>query len=157
MKVSLIAIAKTEEAYLQEGIGIYLKRLGRYLDMKLVEIPALKNAKSLTEKEQKNREGDLILKQLGAGDMLILLDEKGKEYDSPGLAKFVQQQMNQSVKNLVFVIGGPYGFSEEVYARAQQKMALSKLTFSHQMVRLFFVEQLYRAMTILKGEPYHHS
>ncbi|HEY6161403.1 MAG TPA: 23S rRNA (pseudouridine(1915)-N(3))-methyltransferase RlmH [Bacteroidia bacterium] len=157
MKVNLLVIAKTEEAWLREGIAVYLKRLERYLDVKLEELPALKNAKNMSEEQQKQKEGESIMAQLEPADKVILLDERGKEYDSKALASFMQQQMNQSVKRLVFVVGGPYGFSEELKLRANGKLSLSKMTFSHQMVRLFFTEQLYRAMTILKGEPYHHS
>jgi 23S rRNA (pseudouridine1915-N3)-methyltransferase len=157
MKVMLLAMGRTEERYLQEGVAIYQSRLKHYLDLSIVELPALKNAAKLTEEIQRSKEGELLLKELSPADILVLLDERGKEFDSPGLAKFMQQQMNNSVRRLVFVVGGPFGFSEEVKKRANMKLSLSKLTFSHQMVRLFFTEQLYRAMTILKGERYHHS
>jgi 23S rRNA (pseudouridine1915-N3)-methyltransferase len=157
MKVILLVIGKTDEARLREGIDIYLKRLGRYLDVKMVELPSPKNVKSMSEEQQKQKEGESLIAQLEPGDKVILLDERGKEYDSPGFASFMQQQMNQSVRRLLFIVGGPYGFSGEMKKRAHGSISLSKMTFSHQMVRLFFAEQLYRAMTILKGEPYHHS
>ena len=157
MKLTLLTIGKTEEPYLQTGIAAYAKRLERYSAFVIKEIPALKNAKNLPEAQQKNKEGELILKEIAPGDLLYLLDEKGKEFDSVSFSKFLQQQMNTSVKHLVIAVGGPYGFSDEVYKRAAGKISLSKLTFSHQMVRLFIVEQLYRAFTILKNEPYHHS
>ena len=157
MKLTLLTIGKTEEPYLQTGIAAYAKRLERYSAFTIKEIPALKNIKNLPEAQQKNKEGEAILKELRTGEVLYLLDENGKEFDSVSLSKFLQQQMNNSVKQLVFAVGGPYGFSDEVYKRAAGKISLSKLTFSHQMVRLFFVEQVYRAFTILKNEPYHHS
>ena len=119
-------------------------------------IPDIKNSKNLTEDQQKEKEGELILKSLQSSDILILLDERGKSYSSIAFAEALQKRMNSGMKNLVFVIGGPYGFSEAVYQRAQQQISLSAMTFSHQMVRLFFVEQLYRAFTILRNEPYHH-
>ena len=157
MKVTLLTIGKTEEAYLQTGISTYSKRLERYTTFTIKEIPALKNAKNLSEEQQKNKEGELLLEQISGGDVLFLLDEKGKEFDSIAFSKFFQQHMNNSVKHLIFAVGGPYGFSDQVYKRATGKISLSKMTFSHQMVRLFFVEQMYRAFTILKNEPYHHS
>jgi 23S rRNA (pseudouridine1915-N3)-methyltransferase len=157
VKIVLMTMGRTGEAYLLEGIKTYQDRLKRYLDITIHELPALKNAANLPEAVQKEKEGGLLLGSLNEGDVLVLLDERGKEFDSPGFAKFMQQQMNNSVKRLVFVVGGPYGFSEEVKKRANGKVSLSKMTFSHQMVRLFFMEQLYRAMTILKGERYHHS
>ena len=157
MKVRLVLVGKTEGDYLKSGIAIYENRLKHYLPWEMVVVPGPKNTKNLSEAEQKKKEGEQILKLLESGDELILFDEKGKEFTSPGLAKFFQDRMNRSVKRVVLVVGGPYGFSEEVYRKAQGKIALSKLTFSHQMVRLFIVEQVYRAMTILRGEPYHHS
>ncbi|MFL5763303.1 MAG: 23S rRNA (pseudouridine(1915)-N(3))-methyltransferase RlmH [Bacteroidia bacterium] len=157
MKIILILNGKTEDDYIIKGFAVYEQRLKRYLGFETVVIPALKNTKALSIDQQKQKEGELILKSLQSSDRLILLDENGKEYDSAGFADFIQAQMNSGIKNLVFVVGGPYGFSEAVHKRANGKLSLSKMTFSHQMVRLFFAEQLYRAMTILKGEPYHHS
>jgi 23S rRNA (pseudouridine1915-N3)-methyltransferase len=157
MKITLILNGKTEDDYLIKGFSAYEQRLKHYLSMETVVIPALKNTKALSIEQQKQKEGELILKQIQSSDKLILLDENGKEYDSVGFSGLLQQQMNSGIKNLVFVVGGPYGFSEDVFKRANAKIALSKMTFSHQMVRLFFIEQLYRAMTILKNEPYHHQ
>lgn len=156
MKITLILNGKTEDDHIIKGFDIYEKRLKHYLSVETIVIPALKNTKALSIEQQKQKEGELTLKHIQSSDRLILLDENGKEYHSVGFSEFIQQQMNSGIKNLVFVVGGPYGFSEEVYKRANGKIALSKMTFSHQMVRLFFIEQVYRAMTILKGEPYHH-
>lgn len=156
MKITLILNGKTEDDYIIAGFKVYEQRLKHYVPFKVVIIPALKNTKALNVLQQKLKEGELILKQIQNSDKLILLDEVGKEYNSIGFSDYIQQQMNSGIKNLVFVVGGPYGFSDEVYKRANGKISLSKMTFSHQMVRLFFVEQLYRAMTILKNEPYHH-
>lgn len=157
MKITLILNGKTEEDYLIKGISAYEKRLKHYLSFETIVIPALKNTKALSIEKQKEKEGELLFKEIENSDRLILLDENGKEYNSVEFSGFLQQQMNSGIKNLVFVVGGPYGFSDAVYKRANGKIALSKMTFSHQMVRLFFVEQLYRGMTILKNEPYHHS
>lgn len=157
MKVTLILNGKTEDDYIQKGFAIFEQRLKHYLPFESIVIPALKNTKALSIDQQKQKEAELIFKNILPADRLILLDENGKEYTSTSFSTFVQQQMNSGIKNLVFVVGGPYGFSEEVYKRATAKISLSKMTFSHQMVRLFFVEQLYRAMTILKNEPYHHQ
>lgn len=156
MKVKLIVVGKTDQNYLIEGFSIYENRLKRYIHFESIIIPALKNAKNLSVQEQKDREGELIIQSIHSSDLLILLDEKGVEYSSLEFAKFIQRNMNNAIKSLVFVVGGPFGFSDEVYKRSSKKISLSKMTFSHQMVRLFFVEQLYRAMTIQKGEPYHH-
>ena len=156
MKVVLILNGKTEDDYIAKGFVIYEQRLKHYLTFETVVIPALKNTKALSIDQQKQKEAELILKHVQTADKLILLDEHGKEYNSVDFSQFMQQQMNSGVKNLLFVVGGPYGFAAEVYKRANGKIALSKMTFSHQMVRLFFAEQLYRAMTILKNEPYHH-
>lgn len=156
MKISLILNGKTEEEHIVKGVSIYEQRLKHYLPFEISVIPALKNTKAMSIEQQKQKEGELILKSIQSSDKLILLDENGKEYSSAGFSGFIQQQMNSGIKNLVFVVGGPYGFSEEVYKRANGKLSLSKMTFSHQMVRLFFVEQVYRAMTILRNEPYHH-
>lgn len=157
MKITLILNGKTEDEYLQKGITVFEQRLKHYLPFESIVIPALKNTKALSVEQQKQKEGELVLKALQPSDRLILLDENGKEYSSLQFSAFLQQQMNSGIKNLVLVVGGPYGFSEELYKRANGKIALSKMTFSHQMVRLFLVEQVYRAMTILKNEPYHHQ
>tara|TARA_Y100001978_G_scaffold143964_1_gene129021 strand:+ start:800 stop:1297 length:498 start_codon:yes stop_codon:yes gene_type:complete len=157
VKILVLAIGKTDEQWVQEALLKYSKRLKYYLSFEFEVIPDLKNTKNLSEMQQKEKEGALILKKLNPTDKVFLLDEKGKEYRSVEFAKHLQQQMNSGVKRLVFIIGGPYGFSPELYAKEQRKLALSKMTFSHQMIRPFFVEQLYRAITILKNEPYHHE
>ncbi len=137
-------------------VSEYENRLKHYVKFELEVIPDLKNTKNLSETEQKEQEGQLILKKLNTSDALILLDENGKHYSSMEFSKYLQKKMNSGLKQLVFVIGGPYGFSETIYQKAQGKISLSKMTFSHQMVRLFVVEQIYRAFTILRNEPYHH-
>lgn len=157
MDIKLIVVGKTEENYLKEGIDIYLKRLKHYVNFDIYTIPELKNAKNLSILQIMQKEGELILKQVATSDRLILLDENGKIESSVSFSVFLEKMMLQGLKNLIFVIGGAYGFSEDVYKRSNEKISLSKMTFSHQMVRLFFIEQLYRAMTILKGEPYHHQ
>ncbi len=157
MKVILLVVGKTTDAYLQEGVSIYLNRLKHYLPFAMEVIPELKNTKSLSFEQQKEKESDLILDFVQTGDEVVLLDERGKEFSSTGFSQYMEQKMNASPKRLVFVIGGAYGFSEKLYVRANGKLSVSKMTFSHQMIRLIFVEQLYRAMTILKGEPYHHE
>lgn len=157
MKITLILNGKTEDEHIIKGFTVYEQRLKHYVSFETVVIPALKNTKALSIEQQKQKEAELLFKQIQSADKLILLDENGKEYNSVGFSDFIQQQMNSGIKNLVFVVGGPYGFSEEVYKRANGKLSLSKMTFSHQMVRLFFIEQVYRAMTILKNEPYHHQ
>jgi 23S rRNA (pseudouridine1915-N3)-methyltransferase len=157
MKIRLISIAQTDSNYLKEGISIYVSRLKHYVNFEYVEIAAPKGSKNLTQPELKKREGEYLLKEVDTSSVLILLDERGKEYASVGFSKFIQQQMNSGVKTVVFFIGGPFGFSDEVYKRANHKVSLSQMTFSHQMVRLFFVEQLYRTFTIIKGESYHHE
>jgi 23S rRNA (pseudouridine1915-N3)-methyltransferase len=157
MKICLIVIGKTDEAYLQNGIEIYLKRIPHYIPFEMKTIPDLKNSKNLSEDQQKEKEGELILQQLNNSDDVLLLDETGMETTSVDFARFLEKKMGSGIKRLVFIIGGPYGFSESVYSRASGKVSLSRMTFSHQMVRLIFAEQLYRAMTILKGEPYHHQ
>jgi 23S rRNA (pseudouridine1915-N3)-methyltransferase len=156
MKITLILNGKTEDDHIIKGFSLYEQRLKHYITFETVVIPALKNTKALSIEQQKQKEAELILKHTQPSDRMILLDENGKEYNSVGFSEFLQQQMNSGIKNLVFVVGGPYGFSEEIYKRANGKLSLSKMTFSHQMVRLFFIEQVYRAMTILKNEPYHH-
>lgn len=157
MKAVLVVIGKTDEAYLQIGIDKYLQRLKHYIPFELKVIPDLKKTKNLSENQQKTLEGDTILQNLQAGDYIILLDERGKHYSSVDFSHFIEKRMLTGLKRLVFIIGGPFGFSDEVYSRANGKISLSEMTFSHQMVRLIFVEQLYRAMTILKNEPYHHE
>ena len=156
MKTLLILVGKTTDKHFQAGITDYVERIGHYMPFELVTIPELKNTKSLSEEQQKTAEGELILKQVQPSDTLVLLDEHGKELRSIELAKWLEQKQ-QTARRLVFVIGGPYGFSEAIYKRANEQLSLSKLTFSHQMVRLVFTEQIYRACTIIKGEPYHHE
>ncbi len=157
MDIKLFLHGKTEEAYLQEGILKYTKRLKRYISFSEFVIPALKKTKNLSFDEIKQKEGDLLMTKLKASDTLVLLDEKGKNFSSSEFAGFMQTKMNQSTKSLVFVVGGAYGFSAKVYQRANFKISLSRMTFSHQMIRLLFVEQIYRAFTILNHEPYHHE
>ncbi len=157
MNVKLIVVAKTDAAYLQEGIAQYEKRLRHYTGYEMVVIPALKDTKSLDITEIKHREGQLLLRQMERCDRVVLLDEHGKRFSSVGFADHLQRQMNAGVRSLAFVVGGAYGFSDEVYAAAHERMSLSDMTFNHQMVRLFFVEQLYRAFTILRHEPYHNE
>jgi len=157
MTIKLLAIGRTDSKELQALIALYQNRLRHYIKFEIEIIPDIKNSKNLSKKQQKEKEGEQILKRLSASDVLCLLDEKGKQVSSIAFSNYLQKKMNSGIKNLVFVIGGPYGFSEEVYQKAQGKISLSSMTFSHQMVRLFFVEQLYRAFTILKNEPYHHG
>ena len=157
MKIKLLAIGKTDDKNLQVLIDTYQNRLKHYINFEIDIIPDLKKVKNLSEQEQKEKEGDLILKKLTPTDELILLDEKGKEFRSIDFSEFIQKKMNAGIKQLVLVIGGPYGFSEAVYKAAIGKISLSKMTFSHQMVRVIFTEQIYRACTIIKGEPYHHE
>jgi len=157
MTIKLLAIGKTDNKELQKLIFIYENRLKHYIKFELEIIPDIKNSKNLSEKQQKEKEGEQVLKKLNTTDVLVLLDEKGKQYSSVTFSKFLQKKMNSGIKQLVFVIGGPYGFSEAIYQKAQGKISLSSMTFSHQMVRLFFVEQLYRGFTILRNEPYHHE
>ena len=157
MKITLLVVGKTEDRYLIEGIDKYLNRLKHYIGFNMIVIPEVKNTKNLSEAQQKSREGELILKHTVNTDTVILLDEKGKKYTSVLFANYLNKQMIGSVQHMIFVIGGPYGFDESIYKRANGSISLSDMTFSHQMVRLFFVEQLYRAFSILKGEPYHHE
>ncbi len=157
MKIILVLIGKTDESYLETGIKKYIDRLKHYIPFEIKVIPDIKNSKNMSEDQQKNKEGELILQQIQAGDEVFLLDEGGKEYSSRGFAGFVERKLLQGIKRVIFVIGGPYGFSKDVYDKANGKISLSKMTFSHQMVRLIFAEQLYRAMTILKNQPYHHD
>lgn len=156
MKITLLVVGKTTDTHIELLIQEYQKRLTHYLPFALQIIPELKNTKSITPEQQKQAEGELILRAITPNTDLVLLDEHGKEFRSVEFADYVQKRMS-SGRDVVFVVGGPYGFSEGVYQRANGKISLSKMTFSHQMVRLFFVEQLYRAMTILRGEPYHHE
>ncbi|WP_111309508.1 23S rRNA (pseudouridine(1915)-N(3))-methyltransferase RlmH [Confluentibacter sediminis] len=157
MTIKLLAIGKTDNKELISLIDIYSKRLSFYINFQLDIIPDIKKTKHLSENQQKQKEGELILEKIGNTDILILLDEKGKEYNSINFSEYLQKHMNSGIKQLVFVIGGPYGFSEDVYNKSNGKLSLSKMTFSHQMIRLFFIEQLYRGFTILKNEPYHHQ
>ena len=157
MNIKLIAIGKTDDPKLNDLIRKYQDRLQHYVKFSLEIIPDIKNTKNLSFQQQKEKEGELLLKKLQPTDQLILLDENGKTFNSVEFSTFLQKKMNSGLKTLVFVIGGPYGFSEQVYAKAQGKVSLSAMTFSHQMIRLFMVEQLYRAFTILKNEPYHHQ
>lgn len=157
MRTCLLVIGKTDAAYIREGIAEYEKRLGRYIPYEMKVLPDVKNAKSMSEIQQKEKEGEIILGQLQITDFVVLLDEKGQQYTSVGFSDYLAQKMLGGIKRLVFVIGGPYGFAEVVYRRSNDKISLSKMTFSHQMVRMIFAEQIYRAMTILKGEPYHHE
>lgn len=156
MTIKLITIGKTDNKQLTLLIADYTKRLSFYIKFVLEVIPDLKNSKNLSETEQKQKEGQLILSKIQTSDALVLLDENGKQHNSVDFSKYLQKYMNSGIKQVVFVIGGPYGFSEDVYKKANGKISLSKMTFSHQMIRLFFIEQLYRAFTILRNEPYHH-
>src|SRR5690606_1678510 len=157
MTIHLICIGKTDEKPLEELISKYEKRLPSHWNYQRIEIPDLKNRKNLSESQQKEKEAELFFSKIASTDFVILLDEKGKQQNSTAFAGSIQDLMNQSVKQIVFLIGGPYGFSNEIYARANRKLSLSEMTFTHQMVRLFLVEQLYRAFTILQGKPYHHE
>lgn len=157
MNILLLTIGKTDNKSLQTLIDDYTKRLSFYVKFDLEIIPDIKNVKNLSEAQQKEKEGELILSKITPTDHLILLDENGKTYSSVGFSDFLQKKMNAGTKTLVFVIGGPYGFSETVYQKAQGKVSLSEMTFSHQMVRLFVIEQIYRGFTILRNEPYHHQ
>ncbi|MCL4483765.1 MAG: 23S rRNA (pseudouridine(1915)-N(3))-methyltransferase RlmH [Bacteroidetes bacterium] len=157
MRITLLLIGATDKKYLNEGIEEYQKRLNHYLPFEIRVIADIKNNRHLSADQQKEREGKLLLDQVTSGDELILLDVEGTELSSPGLANWIEKKMLSGTRNLIFVVGGPYGFHESVYKRADSKISLSKLTFPHQLVRLLFVEQLYRAMTIIKGEPYHHA
>ena len=157
MKFALLVVGRTVEKHYITAINEYCNRIKRYIPFDMVVIPELKNTKNLSIEQQKEREGELILKALQPGDVVVLLDEHGKEFRSIEFAEWAEKKMHTVNKRLVFIIGGPYGFSKDVYAAAQEKISLSKMTFSHQMIRLIFVEQLYRAMNILAGGPYHHE
>lgn len=156
MKITLLCVGKTDEEYLQHAIDKYVKRIKHYLSFKLLVIPDIKHTKSLSTQQQREKEGQAVLKHISTNDLLILFDEKGKPYSSVEFAAFFEKQMLRSVSHIVFVIGGPYGFDKGVYERANALASLSNMTFSHQMVRLFAVEQIYRAFTIIRKEPYHH-
>lgn len=157
MKIKLLCIGATGKEFLVQGEEEYLKRLKHYVTIERHVIPDLKNQKNLSESQIKEQEGKLLLQKVQQGERLILLDDKGKSFSSVQFSSYLQQQFNQGGKGLVFVVGGAYGFSDEIYQRASAQLSLSKMTFSHQMVRMIFLEQLYRAFTILKGEPYHHE
>ncbi len=157
MKIKLLQIGKTQQGYLVQGIEFYEQRIKNYLPFSIETIPSLKQAASLSADQLKLKEGELILSKIKPDDRLILLDERGKSYPSTGFADFIQGQMNQGQKQLVFVIGGAFGFSEAVYRKAAHQLSLSDMTFSHQLIRLLFLEQMYRAMTILNNHPYHHE
>ena len=157
MKIKLLTIGKTDNAALAQLIKTYEARLKHYIQFSIEIITDLKNTKNFSEEIQKEKEGDLILSKISTTDRMVLLDENGTSFDSIEFSKFLQKQMNSGIKQLVFIIGGPYGFSEKIYKKSQGKISLSKMTFSHQMVRLFAIEQIYRGFTILKNEPYHHQ
>ena len=157
MKCTLLVIGKTDADYIKKGIDVYLSRLKFYLKTDLDIIPDLKNSKNLSEDQQKKKEGELILNKIDPTDFVVLLDENGKQFSSVKFSEFIQKLMLNSIKRMVFVVGGPYGFSDEIYQRANTKISLSLMTYSHQMVRMIFLEQLYRAMTIINNEPYHHQ
>ena len=157
MRIKLLVIGKTDDKNLVQLIEKYQQRLNHYINFEIEIIPDIKNVKNLSQLQQKEKEGELILSKLKNTDQLVLLDEKGKEFRSLDFANFLQKKMNSGIKQLVLVVGGPYGFSESVYKKSTGKVSLSKMTFSHQMIRLFIVEQLYRGFTILKNEPYHHE
>ncbi len=157
MKIVLITVGKTSTPYIATAVDDYVKRINRYCPMEVVTIPDIKAAKGLTEQLQKQREGQAILSLLQGGDQVVLLDERGKELTSRELSAEIDRRMVLGLKRLVYVVGGPYGFSQDVYSRADAKLSLSRMTFTHEMVRLFFAEQIYRAMTIMRGEPYHHD
>ncbi|MBQ3606809.1 MAG: 23S rRNA (pseudouridine(1915)-N(3))-methyltransferase RlmH [Bacteroidales bacterium] len=157
MKITLLTVGKTDKDWVRQGMDIYVSRLKHYIPFSVIEIPELKNVSALTKEQIKVREGELILKNVKPADDLVLLDERGKEYTSVELAKVIQDKISYVGKDIVYVIGGAYGFSDAVYQRADSRMSLSRMTFSHQMVRAIFVEQIYRAFTIMRGEPYHHE
>ncbi len=157
MKITLLTVGKTDRDWVKQGLELYISRLKHYITFSLVEIPELKNVSALSTEQIKTKEGELILKHIRPGDDLILMDERGKMHTSTEFAKVLQDKISYIGKDIIFVIGGAYGFSQAVYDRADSKISLSKMTFSHQMVRAIFAEQLYRAFTIMRGEPYHHE
>jgi 23S rRNA (pseudouridine1915-N3)-methyltransferase len=156
MQVILMLNGKTDQSFVSEGFAMFETRIKRYVKFSTIVIPALKNTKNMPIETQKNAEAELMLAQLQPSDAVILLDEKGKSFSSVKFANYLQKQMNAGIKRLVFIVGGPHGFGETMYQRANQKNSLSEMTFSHQLIRLIFAEQLYRAFTILNGEPYHN-
>ncbi len=157
MKISLLVIGKTNSSYLAQGIEEYVKRVSHYVPFELKVLPDIKTSKAMTQERQKELEGQAMLAAVQPGDYVVLLDERGKEMTSRQFAQYIDKKMVMLPKSLIFIIGGPYGFSQDVYSRANELLSLSKMTFSHEMVRLFITEQIYRAMTILRGEPYHHD
>ena len=157
MKITLLTVGKTDKDWVRQGLDIYVSRLKHYIPFSIVEIPELKNVSALSKDQIKSKEGELILKNIRPTDDVILLDEKGKQYTSVELAKIIQDKISYAGNDIIFIIGGAYGFSDAVYQRANSKLSLSKMTFSHQMVRAIFAEQIYRAFTIMRGEPYHHE
>lgn len=157
MKIVLLVIGKTDVSYWKEALNEYQERLVHYIPFQMEVIPDIKNVKNMSEVKQKEKEGEHILKYLQSGDYAVLLDEKGKEFTSVQFASYIEKKMHTVHKRLIFIIGGPYGYSDDVYNAVQERLSLSKMTFSHQMIRPVFVEQLYRAMTILRNEPYHHE
>ncbi len=157
MKITLLTVGKTDKEWVRQGLDIYVSRLRHYVPFSIIEIPELKNVSALSKDQIKAKEGELILKNIKNTDDVVLLDERGKEYTSMELAGIIRNKMNYDGRDIIYVIGGAYGFSDAVYARANSKLSLSRMTFSHQMVRAIFAEQIYRAFTIMKGEPYHHE
>ncbi len=156
MKITLLTVGKTDVRWVREGLELYVSRLSHYVRFSLKEIPELKNVSAFTKEQIKEKEGDLILSSLAPGDFVVLLDERGRKYRSVEFADFIRERLNRGA-DMVFVVGGAYGFPQKVYSRADSMMSLSDMTFSHQMVRTIFAEQLYRAFTIIRGEPYHHE
>ena len=157
MKITLLTVGRTDVDWVRKGLDLYVSRLRHYVPFSLIEIPELKNVSALAREQIKQKEGELVLKALKPSDCVILLDERGREYRSIEFASMLEDRMSRGGRDLVFVVGGAYGFSDAVYSRSDEKISLSKMTFSHQMVRTIFAEQLYRAFTIMKGEPYHHE
>lgn len=157
MKITLLTVGKTDVKWVREGLELYISRLSHYVKFAMVEIPELKNVSALSKEEIKSKEGELILKNIRPDDHVVLLDERGEMFTSINFASKIENHISRMGSDMVFVVGGAYGFSEPVYSRCNSKISLSKMTFSHQMVRVIFVEQLYRAFTIMRGEPYHHE
>ena len=157
MKIKLLVIGKTDDRYIAEGVKKYLGRMKHYIPFEYTELPDIKNSKNLTQERQKILEGELLLKNIQPGDHVVLLDEKGKNFTSREFASYIEKRMISGIKRVVFIIGGPFGFSDDIYSVANDKISLSKMTFSHQLVRVIFFEQIYRAMTIIRNEPYHHD
>lgn len=157
MKIQLLVVGKTDARYMEDAISLYINRLSHYIPFEMEIVPDIKNTKNLSETQQKEKEGVQIMKYLRPGDYVVLLDEEGKQYTSLEFAAYIETSMHTVSKRMVFIIGGPYGFNDSLYKTASAKISLSRMTFSHQMVRLVFLEQLYRAMTILNNEPYHHQ